>query len=45
VLRIGAPFTPPPAGTTLEALFVPSAERVVGLVRELVEARPVARSS
>jgi pyruvate dehydrogenase E1 component beta subunit len=44
VLRIGAPFTPPPAGPILEAMFVPSPERVVGLVRELVAARPIARS-
>jgi pyruvate dehydrogenase E1 component beta subunit len=36
VLRIGAPFAPPPAGPELEALFVPSLERVVAEVGELV---------
>jgi pyruvate/2-oxoglutarate/acetoin dehydrogenase E1 component len=36
VLRIGAPFAPPPAGPELEALFVPSLERVVAEVGALV---------
>jgi pyruvate dehydrogenase E1 component beta subunit len=36
VLRIGAPFAPPPAGPELEAMFVPSVERVVREVASLV---------
>jgi pyruvate dehydrogenase E1 component beta subunit len=36
VLRIGAPFAPPPAGPELEALFVPSVDRVVEATRALV---------
>lgn len=36
VLRIGAPFAPPPAGPELEAMFVPSVDRVVDEVRALV---------
>jgi pyruvate/2-oxoglutarate/acetoin dehydrogenase E1 component len=36
VLRVGAPFAPPPAGPELEALFVPSVDRVVAQVRALV---------
>jgi pyruvate/2-oxoglutarate/acetoin dehydrogenase E1 component len=41
VLRIGAPFAPPPAGPELEAMFVPSVERIVTEVTRLVrEAAP-----
>jgi pyruvate dehydrogenase E1 component beta subunit len=36
VLRIGAPFAPPPAAPELEALFVPSVDRVVTEVSALV---------
>ncbi len=36
VLRIGAPFTPPPAAPELEVLFVPSVDRVVTEVSALV---------
>lgn len=36
VLRIGAPFAPPPAGPELEIMFVPSVEDVVSQVRDLV---------
>lgn len=38
IVRIGAPFAPPPAGPELEALFVPSADRVAAEVRALVAA-------
>jgi pyruvate dehydrogenase E1 component beta subunit len=38
VHRIGAPFVPPPAGPALEALFVPSIDRVVDDVRALATA-------
>jgi len=43
VARIGAPFAPPPAGPELEAAFVPSVERIVAAVRDLVD-RGVAAS-
>lgn len=36
VLRIGAPFTPPPAGPELEAMYVPSVERIVTETTALV---------
>jgi pyruvate dehydrogenase E1 component beta subunit len=36
VLRIGAPFVPPPAGLELEAMFVPSVDRVATEVGTLV---------
>lgn len=36
VLRIGAPFVPPPAGPELEAMFVPSVDRVATEVGALV---------
>jgi pyruvate dehydrogenase E1 component beta subunit len=36
VLRIGAPFVPPPAGPELEFMFVPSVDRVVADVTALV---------
>jgi acetoin:2,6-dichlorophenolindophenol oxidoreductase subunit beta len=36
VVRVGAPFVPPPAGPSLEALYVPSVEKVVSVVRDLV---------
>jgi pyruvate dehydrogenase E1 component beta subunit len=36
VLRIGAPFVPPPAGPELEAMFVPSVDRVATEVGTLV---------
>ena len=42
VLRIGAPFAPPPAAPELEALFVPSVDRVVAEVTALVRG-PIAR--
>jgi pyruvate/2-oxoglutarate/acetoin dehydrogenase E1 component len=35
VLRLGAPFAPPPAGPELEALFVPSVDRIVDATRAL----------
>jgi pyruvate dehydrogenase E1 component beta subunit len=35
VLRIGAPFTPPPAGPELEAQFVPSVDRIATELRSL----------
>jgi pyruvate dehydrogenase E1 component beta subunit len=37
VRRVGAPFAPPPASPELEALFVPSAARIVDAARALVE--------
>jgi pyruvate/2-oxoglutarate/acetoin dehydrogenase E1 component len=36
VARVGAPFAPPPAGPELEALFVPSVDRIADDVRRLV---------
>ncbi len=43
--RVGAPFTPPPAGPTLEALFVPGADDVVAAIeRSLGEVRSEADS-
>jgi pyruvate/2-oxoglutarate/acetoin dehydrogenase E1 component len=36
IARIGAPFTPPPAGPELEAQFVPGADRIAAEVRTLV---------
>ena len=35
-VRVGAPFVPPPAGPELEALYVPSPERIASEVRSLV---------
>jgi acetoin:2,6-dichlorophenolindophenol oxidoreductase subunit beta len=43
VLRVGAPFAPPPAGPELEAMFVPSPDRVATAIRELL-ARKTGRS-
>ena len=43
VLRVGAPFAPPPAGPELEAMFVPSADRLATAIRELL-ARKTGRS-
>ncbi len=40
IARVGAPFTPVPAAPELEALFVPSAGRVVDAVRGLVAGAP-----
>lgn len=42
VLRIGAPFAPPPAGPELEALFVPSVDRVVEATCALVRGSALA---
>jgi pyruvate dehydrogenase E1 component beta subunit len=38
VERVGAPFIPPPAGPDLEALFVPSSERIVAAIRRTLDA-------
>jgi pyruvate dehydrogenase E1 component beta subunit len=35
VARIGAPFAPPPAGIELEAIFIPSVDRIVAEVTAL----------
>jgi pyruvate dehydrogenase E1 component beta subunit len=35
VARIGAPFAPPPAGIELEAIFIPSVDRIVSEVTAL----------
>ncbi len=39
VVRIGAAFAPPPAGTELEAMWQPSVERVVEIVGALARGR------
>jgi acetoin:2,6-dichlorophenolindophenol oxidoreductase subunit beta len=41
IVRVGAPFAPVPASAELEALFVPSAERIGDAVRRVVGAKPV----
>lgn len=41
VARVGAPFAPVPAAPGLEALFVPSADRIAAAVRGLVAASPI----
>jgi pyruvate dehydrogenase E1 component beta subunit len=39
-VRVGAPFVPVPAAPELEALFVPSAERIAGAIRRVAAPTP-----
>ncbi len=36
IVRVGAPFAPVPAGPELEAAYVPSADRIAAVVRQLI---------